>query len=129
MFALAIIRFRRLKTVLNVGINDLVVHHLSALYGRRFALDTYRTFLQLFGVHVRLLKSKVFRTIILQLKSREGVTTLTEISEDGLETLVQEFKKLVSAPNDPYEQLFLTIEAVYKNLNSPRYVSVIQKDV
>ena len=116
-----------MDTVLNLGLNDDSVLGLAARSGSdRFAYDSYRRFLGMFGNVVLGLKFSDFEGRLEALKEREGVRLDTEISVDGLRSLAGEFKALIHErtgrdfPQVPIDQLKLAINAVFDSWNSER---------
>src|SRR6516162_900529 len=116
-----------MDTVLNLGLNDRTVAGLAALAGdRRFALDSYRRFIQMFGNVVLGLDHHLFEEILDDLKDALGCTVDTELSADDWEKVVAEFKALVERetngqfPQDPGEQLWGAIGAVFASWMNDR---------
>jgi pyruvate,orthophosphate dikinase len=122
-----------MDTILNLGLNDRTVQGLVRETGNpRFAYDSYRRFVQMYGDVVLGLKpeSKTEEDpfeIALQEKKRErGVTLDTDLDADALEELVHEFKALIKMrrgvifPDDPHEQLWGAIGAVFGSWNNER---------
>jgi pyruvate,orthophosphate dikinase len=116
-----------MDTVLNLGLNDRTVAGLAALAGdRRFAFDSYRRFIQMFGNVVLGLDHHLFEEILDDLKDALGCTVDTELSADDWEKVVAEFKALVeretnaSFPQDPSEQLWGAIGAVFASWMNDR---------
>jgi pyruvate,orthophosphate dikinase len=125
-----------MDTVLNLGLNDKTVAGLIALTGNpRFAYDSYRRFVQMYGDVVLDLKptSKLeidpFEEILERKKHERGVRLDTELTADDLRQLVAEFKaailahKGVAFPDDPYEQLWGAIGAVFGSWNNDRAIA------
>lgn len=106
-----------MHSILNVGLNDTAVERLAEMPGasRRFALDTYQRFLQMFGCFVLSVESERYDEIIKMAKSLEGVKSETELSEQGLQYLVDQFKNLSDVPHEPFEQLWLIIQKIYES--------------
>ncbi len=124
-----------MDTILNLGLNDQTVQGLIRETGNpRFAYDSYRRFVQMYGDVVLGLKpeSKTEEDpfeIALQEKKRErGVTLDTELDAEALQELVHEFKALVKMrrgvlfPEDPHEQLWGAIGAVFGSWNNDRAI-------
>lgn len=122
-----------MDTILNLGINDQAVEGLARKTGNaRFAWDSYRRFVQMYGDVVMGLKpvSKEdhdpFEVIIDMLKAERGVQLDTELNTRDLKELVQRFKALIRArlgrdfPTDPWEQLWGAILAVFESWNNDR---------
>lgn len=110
-----------MSTVLNVGLNDAKVEQLAATSNnRRFALDCYRRFLQMFGDVVLGMNTEVYEKIIQDAKDRRGVENDALLRTEDLQSIVDQFKQLVTIPDDPWIQLEMAIEAVFKSWNTPR---------
>ena len=122
-----------MDTILNLGINDEAVEGLARKTGNeRFAWDSYRRFVQMYGDVVMGLKpvSKEdhdpFEVIIDMLKAEKRVKLDTELDADDLRELVQRFKALIRArlgrdfPTDPWEQLWGSVMAVFESWNNDR---------
>ena len=109
-----------MDTVLNLGINDKVVKVLAKKTGdERFAYDTYRRFIQMFGRIVMKVPGELFDKELDKLKEELGVKQDIEVTAEGWKTLVERFKKIVKEntgrelPQDPWEQLFMAVGAVF----------------
>ena len=124
-----------MDTVLNLGMNDAAVKGLIARTGNeRFAWDSYRRFVQMYGDVVLGMKpeSKVdadpFEELIENKKEARGVENDTDLSVDDLKELVAEFKKAVKEktghdfPADPWEQLWGAVYAVFDSWNTERAI-------
>lgn len=122
-----------MDTVLNLGMNDVAVDALSKKSGNsRFAWDSYRRFVQMYGDVVMEMKpaSKEehdpFEEIIDQLKEEKGIELDTDFTTEDLQELVRRFKAAVKKvtgkdfPTDPWEQLWGSIAAVFNSWNNPR---------
>ncbi len=122
-----------MDTILNLGLNDEAVLGLAAKSGNdRFAWDSYRRFIQMYGDVVMGLKplSKEehdpFEIIIDTLKEKRGVKLDTDLDAQDLKELVQRFKALIRArtghdfPTDPWEQLWGSVWAVFESWNNDR---------
>jgi pyruvate,orthophosphate dikinase len=125
-----------MDTVLNLGLNDTTVQGLIQQSGNpRFAYDCYRRFVQMYGDVVLGLKpeSKTerdpFEKIIEDKKTARGIELDTEFTADDLCELVAEFKDLIqdklhiTFPQDPQEQLWGAIGAVFGSWNNPRAIT------
>jgi pyruvate,orthophosphate dikinase len=116
-----------METVLNVGMNDESVHGLAAKSGNpRFAWDSYRRLLQMFGSTVLGIAAERFADELDELKhAREAVNDI-DLDADDLEGLVATFKGIVrdetghDFPQAPREQLDLAIRAVFNSWNTER---------
>ena len=120
-----------MDTILNLGLNDETVAGLARKAGNeRFAWDSYRRFVQMYGDVVMGLKpvSKEdhdpFEVIIDMVKESKGVQLDTELDTDDLKELVARFKALIRArirrafPTDPWEQLWGAVVAVFESWNN-----------
>ncbi len=124
-----------MDTVLNLGMNDDAVEGIAKKSGNsRFAWDSYRRFVQMYGDVVMEMKpaSKEeidpFEEIIETLKEEKGITLDTEFSTDDLKELVSRFKAAVKKvtgkdfPTDPWEQLWGAVAAVFNSWNNDRAI-------
>lgn len=116
-----------MDTILNLGLNEEVVNVISAKSGNpRWAWDCYRRFIQMFSDVVMGVGKKYFEKLIDILKEQKGVTFDVELTADDLHTLADQFKAEYKAqigkdfPDDPKEQLFEAIEAVFRSWDNPR---------
>ncbi len=119
-----------MDTVLNLGLTDAGVGGLAAASGdERFALDAYRRLIAMFGDVVMGVPHALFEQVFDRIKRTEGVTDDTEVSVAGLRRLVagslKVYRRRVGAafPQDPYRQLQLAIEAVFRSWNAPKAVA------
>jgi pyruvate,orthophosphate dikinase len=128
-----------MDTVLNLGLNEKTVEGLAKLTKNpRFAYDCYRRFVQMYGDVVLGLKPEndgehdPFEVIIDKKKKARKITFDTDLTVDDLKDLVKEFKKAikqrlgVNFPEDPMEQLWGSIGAVFKSWNTDRAVAYRQ---
>jgi pyruvate,orthophosphate dikinase len=122
-----------MDTVLNLGMNDDAVKGLIAKTGNeRFAWDSYRRFVQMYGDVVLGLKpaskedADPFEEIIEHLKEEKGIENDTDLTVDDLKELVVKFKKAVKDntgkdfPTNPWEQLWGSVTAVFDSWNTER---------
>ncbi|NPA43411.1 MAG: pyruvate, phosphate dikinase [Chlorobi bacterium] len=122
-----------MDTVLNLGLNDETVKGLAEKTGNeRFAWDSYRRFVQMFGDVVLGMKPEnkddidPFEAIMDELKKQKGYTSDTDLTTEDLKYLVKEFKKAIKKqtgkdfPEDPWEQLWEAILAVFRSWNNER---------
>jgi pyruvate, orthophosphate dikinase len=113
-----------LDTILNVGLNDTSVSGLAgATQNERFAWDSYRRLIQMFGNVVHGVKGDRFEEAIARAKKSEGVETDSELPAEALRKLVEEFKGFYEFPEDPQEQLQQAIRAVFDSWTGERAVS------
>jgi pyruvate,orthophosphate dikinase len=118
-----------MDTVLNLGINDCTVQGLIKRSGdERFGWDSYRRFIQLFGNIVLNVDDEEFHTAMEKLKEDRGAKGDLDLTAQDLQDLVGTFKAIIkeqtgkSLPQDPYQQLFMAIEAVFASWNGKRAV-------
>jgi pyruvate,orthophosphate dikinase len=111
-----------METILNLGLNDRTVAGLAQQSGNaRFAYDSYRRFIQMYGDVVLGVPIAQFEHLLKAKRMTSGVESDAELSEAALRNLVEEYKQLVRAatgrpfPMDPQEQLWGAIEAVWKS--------------
>ncbi len=119
-----------LDTVLNLGLNDESVHGLAQSTGNeRFAWDSYRRFVQMFGNVSRGIPGERFEGAIKQAKSDRRVKDDTELDVHALRELTDAFKQIYREetgedfPQDPADQLRLSIRAVFDSWTGERAVS------
>src|SRR5918992_902261 len=112
-----------LDTVLNLGLNDRSVEGLANATGNeRFAWDSYRRFVQMFGNVARGVAGEQFEDAIKEVKSARGVELDTDLDTDALKELTNRFKELYEFPQDPQDQLRLAIRAVFESWTGDRAV-------
>lgn len=118
-----------MDTILNLGLNE---NSLKGLIKRtnnnRFALDSYRRFIQMFSDVVMGLSKKRFEEILYKIKQKKGYLYDYELTEDDLTEVIKAYKDFYNNelkeefPTDPYQQLFLAVEAVFKSWNNERAI-------
>ena len=116
-----------MDTILNLGLNEDVVNTIAAKSGNpRWAWDCYRRFIQMFSDVVMEVGKKYFEKLIDKMKEEKGVQYDVELTADDLKTLANQFKGEYKAqigkdfPDDPKEQLFEAIKAVFRSWDNPR---------
>ncbi len=116
-----------MDTILNLGLNEQVVDVLAKKSGNpRWAWDCYRRFIQMFSDVVMEVGKKYFEQLIDEMKSKKGVTQDVELTADDLRELASQFKAEYKSkigkdfPQDPKEQLFEAIKAVFRSWDNPR---------
>ncbi len=116
-----------METVLNIGLNDESVLGLAAVSGNeRFAWDSYRRLIQMFGKTVLDIDGDLFSNALDSLKEERGVTGDTDLTAEDLKGLVDTFKGIVKEqtgedfPQDPRTQMDMGIEAVFRSWNTER---------
>ena len=129
-----------MDTILNLGINDKVVEGLAKKTGNpKFAWDSYRRFLQMYGSVVMEVEAEAgehhdpYEVILDKAKAKAKVEDDSGLSEDDLRWVVAEFKKLIkkrsgkSFPEDPRDQLTGAVNAVFNSWNNDRAIVYRQK--
>jgi len=118
-----------MDTVLNIGLNDVTVEGMAKLTNNpRFAYDSYRRLIQMFGAVVLGIADEAFEDPLEAYKHSKGYKMDTELTADDLKELVKQFKVTVRQhmgfdfPQDPIEQLRLATEAVFKSWNGKRAI-------
>lgn len=118
-----------MDTILNLGLNDETVTALANASGdARFAYDSYRRFIQMFSDVVLEVEHANFEKALSEMKTKEGVTEDHKLSVDHLKELVTKYKNIVRSagkefPADPWVQLELAIDAVFRSWNTARAVT------
>ncbi len=118
-----------MDTVLNLGINDETVKGLIKRSGdERFAWDSYRRFISLFGSIVLNIDSDIFHEAMEKLKQDRQAKNDIDLTSEDMQQLVKIYKRIIEEhfgkplPQDTYEQLFMAIEAVFASWNGKRAV-------
>ena len=118
-----------MDTVLNIGLNDASVQGLAAQAGNeRFAWDSYRRLIQMFGKTVLGVDGELFEDALEELKHAKGTTDDLDLGADDFQKLVGTFKGIVREqagrefPTDPREQMDLAVQAVFDSWNSDRAI-------
>jgi pyruvate,orthophosphate dikinase len=118
-----------MDTVLNLGMNDETAEAMVELTGdERFVFDSYRRLVQMFGSVVLDIPDEAFEEPIEEYKEKKGVKLDTELSADDWKELTETFKAVIKKykgfdfPQDPFEQLRFSIEAVFRSWNGKRAV-------
>ncbi|QPK94206.1 pyruvate, phosphate dikinase [Actinomyces sp. zg-332] len=118
-----------METVLNIGLSDKSVVGLAkASNDERFAWDSYRRLIQMFGKTVLDIDGDLYSDILDDLKEEKGYKSDTELTVEDLKKLVQEFKRItkenagIDFPQNPRVQLDMAIEAVFKSWNTERAI-------
>ncbi|MEK6631254.1 MAG: PEP/pyruvate-binding domain-containing protein, partial [Acidobacteriota bacterium] len=119
-----------MDTILNLGLNDVAVEGLKARTANgRFACDSYRRFIQMFGNVVLEIPKEKFEHEFEAVKAAHGAKIDTDLTEEGLREVVSRYKKLVKNqtrkdfPQDPLLQLRMSRDAVFRSWNNPRAIS------
>jgi pyruvate,orthophosphate dikinase len=116
-----------MDTILNLGLNDVTVEALKTRTSNgRFACDSYRRFLQMFGNVVLEIPKAEFERELEAVKHARGVTQDPDLDESALREIVERYKRVVRAktkrdfPQDPLAQLRLARDAVFRSWQNPR---------
>ena len=116
-----------METVLNIGLNDESVKGLAEdAEDERFAWDSYRRLIQMFGKTVLDIDGDLFSDALDQLKEDRGVEADTELNAEDWKALAETFKQIVKDatgedfPQDPRKQLDMAVEAVFRSWNTER---------
>ena len=118
-----------MDTILNLGLNDKTVEGLKARTGNgRFAFDSYRRFIQMFGNVVLEIPKEAFEKKFEEVKEQKHVHLDTDLDEAALRDVVKRYKEVVRAktgrdfPQDPLEQLRGARDAVFRSWNNARAI-------
>jgi pyruvate,orthophosphate dikinase len=118
-----------METVLNIGLNDESVNGLAKQAGNeRFAWDSYRRLIQMFGKTVLGIEGELFESAIDEAKSAKGTTSDLDLDAEDVKRLVDTYKGIVREhagrefPDDPREQMDLAVKAVFDSWNAPRAI-------
>lgn len=116
-----------MDTILNLGLNVETVEALAKKSGnRRFALDAYRRFIQMFSDVVLGVEKALFEEILQHIKEEVKVKLDTELGDDDLDLLIKKYKELVKKntgkdfPSNPAVQLDMARDSVFQSWNNPR---------
>ena len=122
-----------MDTVLNLGLNPDSVDALTRKTGNeRFAWDSYRRFIQMFGDVVMGVPHEKFEEAIQDIKDEEGLVYDYELTTENLQNLVKRYKRIYKRttgedfPTDPQDQLFKAINAVFRSWNNARAIKYRQ---
>jgi len=118
-----------MDTVLNLGLNDETAAGMVQLTGdTRFVYDAYRRLVQMFGSVVLDLPDEAFEDVLEEYKKQKGVKSDTDLDAEDWKSLTKEFQQIVRRhkgfdfPQDPFDQLRLATEAVFKSWNGKRAI-------
>ncbi len=119
-----------MDTILNLGMNDETLEGLTKKTDNaRFACDSYRRFIAMFGDVVLGIDKEQFEEIITNKKKEKRVKQDSSLQIPDLKEIIKQFKKLVARktgepfPNDPWEQLQMARDAVFRSWNNPRAIT------
>ncbi len=118
-----------MDTVLNIGLNDETAAGMIALTGNaRFVYDAYRRLVQMFGSVVMGVSKDDFEKVLEEYRHKRGVSNDADLEIDDLKAITSQFKQIVRSvtgqhfPSDPYEQMRLATEAVFRSWNGKRAI-------
>ena len=118
-----------MDTILNLGLNEKAVEAIARkTQTPRFAWDSYRRFIQMFGDVVLEIHKHEFEELLTKRKETQGVKFDQELTPESLSALVADYKQLVvdrsgrPFPQDPMDQLFMSVEAVFRSWNNERAI-------
>ena len=118
-----------MDTILNLGLNDIAVEGLAKKTGNdRFAYDSYRRFMQMFGDVVMEIKKSNFDAVFESQKKKAGVEYDVQLTTDDLKEVIEGYKEVVRRelgrefPQDPKDQLLEAIKAVFRSWNNDRAI-------
>ena len=124
-----------MDTILNLGLNDQTVLGLAKKTNNsRFAWDSYRRFIQLFGKVVFNISDENFDDVLNSAKTKQGITDDSMLNVDSLKKIVLDYKKICEKytkqkfPTNPNEQISLAVEAVFKSWMGERAVIYREKN-
>ncbi len=116
-----------MDTILNLGLNDQSVEGIAkATNNERFAYDSYRRFIQMFGDVALNIEKYKFDTIFEKRKKDKNIEKDTDLTTEDLKDITMEFKKVIKKesgkefPQNSEEQLFIAVEAVFESWDNPR---------
>ncbi len=119
-----------MDTILNLGLNEESVQGLAKKTGNeRFALDTYRRFIQMFGDVVLGIDSDLFETAIVKRKKEKRIRQDSSLQPTDLKDIIKKFRSIVKRksgepfPDDPLVQLKMARDAIFRSWNNPRVIS------
>lgn len=118
-----------MDTVLNLGMNDQTVEGLAKLTNNpRFAYDSYRRFIQMFSDVVLKVDAFYFEQLLEEVREEKGYASDPEMLAEDWKDIIEGYKEIVKKhakrgfPEDPYEQMFLSISAVFDSWNNQRAI-------
>lgn len=118
-----------MDTILNLGLNDVAVEGFAKKTGNpRFAYDSYRRFIQMFSDVVKEVDKAKFEDVLDDIKAEKGVQFDTDLDADDLKEVIKRYKGIYRKalgedfPQDPKDQLFEAIKAVFRSWDNPRAI-------
>jgi pyruvate,orthophosphate dikinase len=119
-----------MDTILNLGLNEETVEGLAKLTGnQRFALDNYRRFISMFGNVVLGIDKDQFEEVITEKKAERRIKQDSSLQANDLKDIVKKYKQIIKRksgepfPDDPWMQLRMARDAVFRSWNNPRAIS------
>ncbi|MBP1927232.1 pyruvate,orthophosphate dikinase [Sedimentibacter acidaminivorans] len=119
-----------MDTILNLGLTDIAVEGMAKKTGNtRFAYDSYRRFIQMFGDVVLSIPKYKFDHALENIKEKNNYKFDTELTTEDLKTIVQRFKRIyrdetkTEFPQEPEKQLLMAVEAVFRSWNNARAIT------
>ena len=116
-----------MDTILNLGLNDETVEGLAIkTNNKRFAYDSYRRFIQMFGDVVMGVKHEFFEKILQKIKDEKRVEFDTDLDVEDLRIIIDSYKQVIQSttgrlfPSDAKEQLYMAVNAVFSSWNNER---------
>ncbi len=115
-----------MDTILNLGLNDQSVESLARRADARFAYDSYRRLIQMFGNVVLEIEKSAFEEVFDAKKKQKKAKLDTDLDAKALKEVIEEYKKVVKKhakrefPQDPHEQLVMARDAVFRSWNNDR---------
>ncbi len=117
-----------MDTILNLGLNDVTAEWMAEAMDERVAYDAYRRLINMFGDVVMGVDHEHFEDVFATIRRKHGASVDTEVPAQGMKELVAEYKEVYKRhtgedfPQDPFQQLTLAIDAVFRSWNTPRAV-------
>ncbi len=119
-----------MDTILNLGLNEETVEGLSKKTSNpRFALDVYRRFIQMFGNVVLGIDKEQFEEVITEKKAERRIKQDSSLQVNDLKDIIKKYKQIIKRktgepfPEDPWSQLRMARDAVFRSWNNPRAIS------
>ena len=111
-----------MNSVLNIGLNEHIVNRLVEDGSERYAYDTYRRFLQSYGCTVEEKDPALYEEIIQTVKNREEAKYIHQVTIEGLQEIVRDFRELCDPPENPWDQLAEALQVLFGVWESHGYV-------
>ena len=120
-----------MDTILNLGLNDEVVKTVRDITdNERFAMDSYRRFIQMFSDVVMEIPKSKFERVLDEIKEEKGAKFDTDLTASDLKEVVEKFKSIYRAdkgeefPQNPKDQLLLAVKAVFRSWNNEMAINI-----